>query len=134
MAETRVVVPDPEAPRRTGRRGAPLRRGRTVHYTDAEWEAVREAAQRYGKAARRFVRDASLGALPAVETFRADADVIRELGRAGNAIVRLAATAREGGALPEARLLDSALAELLALVRRLAADHNASVPNDQRPE
>jgi mobilization protein NikA len=96
MAETRVVVPEPEAPRRTGRRGAPLRRGRTVHYTDAEWEAVREAAQQCGKAARRFVRDASLGALPTLETFRADAELIRELRRAGNALVRLAATrARE---------------------------------------
>jgi len=63
-----------------------------------------------------------------VETFRADAEVIRELGRAGNAIVRLAATARESGALPEARLLDSALAELLALVRRLAAGHDAPAP------
>jgi len=128
MAETRVVVPEPEAPRRIGRRGAPLRRGRTVHYTDAEWEAVRESARQCGKAARRFIRDASLGALPTVETFRADADVIRELRRAGNAIVRLAATARESGALPEARVLDSALADLLALVRRLASGHNASAP------
>jgi hypothetical protein len=128
MAETQVVVPEPETPRRTGRRGAPLRRGRTVHYTDAEWEAVREAAQQCGKAARRFVREASLGALPTVETFRADAEVIRELRRAGNAIVRLAATARESGALPEARRLDSALADLLALVRRLAAGHHASAP------
>src|SRR5438128_762914 len=128
MSERNAVEQERDPYRHIGRRGGPLRRARTVHYTDAEWQAVREAARLCGKAARRFVRDTSLGALPNVPPLLANADLIRELGRSGNALVRLAVTARESGALPEAATLNAALAELLAIVRRLTPPRSTPAP------
>ena len=105
-----------------GRRGYPLRRIRSVLYNDAEWQAVEEAARLHGKAPRVFVREVSLGTLPPARPAFVDAPLLRELGQSGTALARLAATARASGALPQAAILDAALAELLALVRRIASE------------
>ncbi len=134
MSERNAVEQERDPHRHIGRNGAPLRRARTVHYSDVEWQAIQEAARLCGKAARRFVRDTSLGALPKVPPLLANAELVRELGRSGNAIARLAATARASGALPEAATLNAALAELLAIVRQLAPTRSAAARNDQRPE
>ncbi|HVH08781.1 MAG TPA: hypothetical protein VM736_03210 [Gemmatimonadales bacterium] len=105
-----------------GRRGYPLRRIRSVLYNDAEWHAVEEAARLHGKAPRVFVREVSLGTLPPARPGVLDAPLVRELGQSGTALARLAATARASGALPQAATLEAALAELLALVRRIASE------------
>ncbi len=110
------------------------RRPRLVHYTDAEWDAVKTAARLAGKPARRFVRDASLGTLRPVPPVMANAPLIRELGRVGTALVHLAATAQSTGALPQAATLEAAVAELLAIVRRIAQPVPESHRDDQRPE
>jgi hypothetical protein len=137
MTESHPTVP--VAPSRrvrpsVGRRGVPIRRPRLVHYTDAEWDAVKTAAQLAGKPARRFVRDASLGTLRPVPPVMANAPLIRELGRAGTALAQLATMARMSGALPHAATLEAALAELLALVRRIGQTVPEPALHDQRPE
>lgn len=107
-----------------GRGGIPLRRNRSVMYTDGEWQAVQEAARLHGKAPRVFVREASLGMLSSAKPRLTHAPLIRELTVSGTALARLAATARASGALPQAAVLEAALAELMAVVQQIAADHS----------
>lgn len=92
---------------------------RKIRYTSAEWDAIVECARACGKPPAEYVRDTSLGAVPRVRHGEANAGLIRELGRIGNALTRLAATAKENGALPQAAAVDAALAELLTAVRHL---------------
>jgi len=102
----------------------PIRRTRTVLYTDAEWQLVQEAARLSGKTASGLIRDASLGVPVRAKPFLANAELVRELGASGMALTQLAALARARGTLPEAERLETALAELLALVRRIAASRS----------
>jgi hypothetical protein len=126
MSESKAGIEQPE-PRPSGRRHTPpFRRGRNVYYTDAEWQVVEEAALLCGKSVRRFIRETSLGVPVRARRFLADAELIRELGKSGLALARLAATARESGALPLADNAEAALAELRALVRRIASPQAAS--------
>jgi hypothetical protein len=87
---------------------------------------IDEAARLCGKTTRAFIREAALGVPIKVQPFLADAELIRELGRNGLALFRLAAIARASGALPQAERLEAALAEVLALVRRIDATHHAA--------
>lgn len=118
MSQTSPRVRDLHATRRTPRGCGFPRRGRTVCYNDLEWQQVAEAARLCGKPTGRFIRDTSLGARPRVEPPLANAELIRELGRSGTALARLAAQAKATGALPEAASLDAALAQLCDLVRQ----------------
>ena len=100
---------------RTLRRRLP----RKIRYTAAEWEAITQRARICGKPPARYVREVSLGATPRPRSSQANAELIRELGRIGTALTQLAATARQGGARLSAEAIDSTLAEILSIVRRL---------------
>lgn len=104
-----------------GRSGRPIR----VHFlnfraTHAEWQAIVERAQACGKLLGPFLRETLLRALGRARPNSADMFLLRELGRAGTALAGLAATARDTGALPAAATLEAALADLVAVTRRLA--------------
>jgi hypothetical protein len=92
---------------------------RKIRFTSAEWQAVVECAQACGKPPAEYVRETSLGSVPKVRHGQANEALIRELGRIGTALTRLAATAKETGTAEQAATLESALAGLLAVVRRL---------------
>lgn len=104
-----------EADSRTLRRRLP----RKIRFTTAEWEAIAQRARLCGKAPARYVREVSLGASPRPRSNQANAELIRELGRIGTALTQLAATARQGRAGMSADAIDSTLAEILSVVRRL---------------
>lgn len=91
----------------------------TIRYTPAEWAAIGEAARACGKTAPNFVRETSLGALPGGTSALGNAPLIRELGRCGTALAKLAANAQAAGALQEAASLATTLAGLLEAVRQL---------------
>jgi hypothetical protein len=99
-----------------------------VGFTAAEWEAIVEAARASGRTHTAFVRNASLEALPIGHSAVGNAALIRALGRCGTTLFKLAATAREIGAAPEAASLQLALAELLAVVRRIETPQDTSLP------
>lgn len=99
-----------------------------VGFTASEWEAIVEAARASGRSATAFVRSASLEALPTGHSTVGNAPLIRALGRCGTTLLKLAATAREIGAVPEAASLELALAELLAVVHRIESPQDTSLP------
>jgi hypothetical protein len=96
--------------------------------TNAEWQAIVERARASGKPPVRFVRETVLRALGKARPNSAATLLLRDLGRAGTALAGLAATARETGALPAAATLETALAELVAVTRRLAVARRPSRP------
>jgi hypothetical protein len=114
--EGRVAI---RAPRRTGR-GAHL-----VRYTTTEWQTICDAAEACHKTGPGFVRETSLAAARGGQSAPEKLPLIAELGRCGNALARLAATAKATGALPQAESLEVALAELLTAVRRLDRPRSA---------
>ncbi len=99
-----------------------------IGYTAAEWEAIVEAARASGRTPTAFVRNASLEALPTGHSAVGNAPLIRALGRCGTTLAKLATTTRETGAVLEAASLEAALAELLAVVRRIETPQDASLP------
>jgi hypothetical protein len=99
-----------------------------IAYTAAEWEAIVEAARASGRKPAAFVRNASLEALPTGHSAVGNAPLIRALGRCGTTLAKLATTAREIGAVPEAASLELALAELLEVVRRIETPRDTSLP------
>lgn len=82
---------------------------------------VVQCAQACGKPPAEYVRDTSLGAMPKVRQGRDDEVVIRELGRLGNALAGLRRTATESGMPSRVTAMDTALAEVLAVVRQLGS-------------
>ena len=96
------------------------RRPHKVRYTDAEWARVERSAQLVGRAPARYVREVSLGAVPRAPRSRADAALLRELGRVGLTLSQLSAELKSGDAASSrADDVDAALAELLVVVRRI---------------
>src|SRR5215213_3911515 len=93
---------------------------RKIRYRDDEWARVVERARACGRPAARYVREVSLGLAPTAPRDGASAELVRELGRVGNTLARLAGTLRDAGNVPQADAVQAALAELLAVVRRLA--------------
>ncbi len=98
-----------------------------IGYTAAEWEAIVEAARASGRTPTAFVRNASLEALPTGHSAVGNAPLIRALGHCGTTLAKLATTTRETGAAPEAASLEAALAELLAVVRRIETPQDSSL-------
>ena len=104
-------------------RVAAPRRPHKIRYTDAEWAAVERNARLVGRAPARYVRETSLGVVPRAPRSRADAALVRELGRVGATLAGLSASIKRGdeaatsGAASVA--LAAALAELLDVVRRI---------------
>jgi hypothetical protein len=76
-------------------------------------------ARASGRPPARYVREASLGAVPKVRRNRENDETIHELGRIGTALVRLADTAKDSGLVSEQGAIEASLQELLAAVRRL---------------
>ena len=99
---------------------AEVRRPRKIRYTDAEWAVIVDRARACGRPPARYVRETSLGSALKPRPSQTNASLIRELGRIGIALQRLATTARETQALPQAATLDAALADVIAAVRQLA--------------
>ena len=96
------------------------RQPRKIRYTAAEWGRIMELARASGRPPARYVREASLGAAPRVRRSQANEDMIRELGRIGTALIRLAPASKDLGLTDLATTIDTTLTELLATVRRLA--------------
>lgn len=121
MSETKSGVAPPE-PRPSIRVDRPhIRRQHVVLYTDAEWAHLQEVARLCGMTRSEFIRDISLRRRVRAKPFLANAELVRELAKSGMALLRLAATARESGALPLAADVEAALAELRALIRRITS-------------
>lgn len=120
MSETGVLAGARGADAHRVSSGAQIRRPRKIRYTDAEWSLIVERARACGRPPARYVRETSLGSTPKGRQTQANASLIRELGRIGIALQRLAVTAREVSSLPQAATLDAALAEVIAVVRKLA--------------
>ncbi|MFZ5625227.1 MAG: plasmid mobilization protein [Gemmatimonadota bacterium] len=97
-----------------------IRRPRKIRYDDSEWALVVEHARACGQPPARYVREVSLGRPPKVQRGYADAAVVHELGRIGTTLNRLLAASRDSSAPQPVAALETALAELLATVRRLA--------------
>jgi hypothetical protein len=98
------------------------RRPRKIRYTDVEWAKILTRARACGRPPARYVRETSLGIVPRVRRGHSHADLIHELGQIGTTLVRIASM--PGLTNPEQRAhasvaLDTALAELLAAVRRI---------------
>ena len=97
-----------------------IRQPRKVRYTEAEWSVVVDRARATGRPPARYVREISLGATPKVRRSREHDEIIYELARIGTTLTRLESAAMENGLTSEQESVEAALAELLALVRRLA--------------
>jgi hypothetical protein len=96
------------------------RQPRKVRYTEAEWLAVVERAHAAGRPPARYVREVSLGATPKMRRGREHDEIVHELGRIGTTLTRLSAAAAEAGLASQHARIEAALAELLAVVRRVA--------------
>ena len=119
MADSRTTHKERGASSRLRRHRLEPRLPRKIRFTSAEWQAIVECAQACGKPPAEYVRETSLGSVPKVRHRHANEALVRELGRIGTALARLAGTAKETGALPQAEALDSALAEVLGAVRQV---------------
>ena len=95
------------------------REPRKIRYSDAEWATIAARARECGKAPARYVREVSLGAVPRTKRSHSNAELIRELGRVANTLARLASAQSDGAAASEHAPIQHALAELLAVVRRI---------------
>ena len=98
---------------------AGLRQPRKIRYTAGEWAAIVAHARACGRPPARYVREISLGGVPKPRPGRANDEVIRELGRIGTVLTRLAAAAKEAGTAADQTAIEAVLADLLAAVRRL---------------
>ncbi|MGH7513404.1 MAG: plasmid mobilization protein [Gemmatimonadales bacterium] len=97
-----------------------VRQPRKIRYTEAEWSLVVGRARATGRPPARYVREISLGANPKVRRGREHDDIIHELGRIGTTLTQLGSVTKENGFTSQNESIQAALAELLALVRRLA--------------
>lgn len=95
------------------------RRPRKIRYTSAEWSIVVERARQCGRPPARYVREASLGAVPKARRGKEHDQLVHQLGRIGSTLARLTADPAEKGANGRAPAFEAVLDELLATVRRL---------------
>jgi hypothetical protein len=96
-----------------------VRQPRKIRYTEAEWSVVVDRARDTGRPPARYVREISLGATPKVRRGREHDEIIYELGRIGTTLTRLESAAKANGFTSQQESIEAALAELLAVVRRL---------------
>ena len=89
-----------------------------VRSSPSELRAVTERARACGRPVARYIREASLGAVPRARRTHASDDVIRQLARLATRLAALAtsATAQQ---LPGAADFEAAVAETLDAIRRL---------------
>ena len=88
-----------------------------VRFTADEFTLIKERARECGKPPARNIRDTALGAVPRARRSTANAAMIRELARIGNALTQLAEVAR--GSDTPAEAIEAALGEVLETIRRI---------------
>jgi hypothetical protein len=93
-----------------------------VRFTPAEFDRVRGAAVATGRTMARYVRETALGTAPRAKRHSATDDALRQLARIGNNINQLAHVANATDRLPTEERLDAALAQLMAIARRVAGE------------
>ena len=93
-----------------------------VHYSPAEADMVRDRARACGLLPARFIREASLGAIPRSRPNHALDELIRHLARIGNDIALLASTPATS------TQLNTTLAELRSLLRQLVTTNDGAHP------
>jgi hypothetical protein len=120
MSEVKAEVEQREPPTFIPRKNA-LRRRLHIGYTEQEYDVIQEVAAMCGKPIGVFIRDESLSVQVKAKPFLRDAELRRKLGQCSIALTRLAATARETGALSVPDELDSAVQELLVVIRQIAS-------------
>jgi len=119
MSEIKADVEQPETPTSILRNKG-LRRCRRIKYTEQEYDLIEEAAEMSGIPIDVFIREESLSVQFKARPFLRNAEVLGELRKCGVVLARVAATARETGALPGVDELETALQELQALVCQIA--------------
>jgi hypothetical protein len=128
-ADVEQPEPNTSIPRTSWRR-RPRKRVRQsprIWYTEEEYKQVAESSRLCGKPTGVFIREASLGMPLKAQSFRANAELVRELSKSGMALTHLAAIARETGTFSVADRLEKALQELRALVRQVASAKRAVI-------
>jgi hypothetical protein len=118
LANSEACTRPPDLAGQRKHRLSSLRQPRKIRYTAAEWAAIVAHARACGRPPARYVREISLGALPKARPGRANDEIIRELGRIGTVLTRLA-TPKEANTAADQAAIEAVLAELLAAVRRL---------------
>ncbi len=120
MSEIKAEIKQPEPPASIFR-SKERRRVRRIDYTEQEYDLVEQAAEMEGKPIDVFIREESLRVQFKARPFLRNVELVRELKECSIALHRLATNARETRALPAADELETALEELRALVRQIAA-------------
>jgi hypothetical protein len=96
-----------------------VRQPRKIRYTREEWTMVVQRARAAGRPPARYVREVSLGAMPKARRTQEHDEIVYELGRIGTTLTQLRSVVREAGFGTHENVLEAALTELLAAVRRL---------------
>jgi hypothetical protein len=90
-----------------------------VRFTADEFALIRERARECGRPPARYIRETALGAVPRSRRSAANAAVIRELARIGNALTQLAEVARRSDSPADSAAIEAALGEVLETIRRI---------------
>ena len=90
-----------------------------VRFTADEFALIRERARECGRPPARYIRETALGAVPRSRRSTANAAVIRELARIGNALTQLAEVARRSDTPADSAAIEAALIEVLEAIRRI---------------
>ena len=136
---TADATPDGHTPPEPARAGTPLADGTSrgvahrvprpprakriehsmVRFTAEEFALIRERARECGKPPARYIRDTALGAIPRSRRSAANAAVIRDLARIGNALTQLAEVARRSDMPDDSAAIEATLREVLETIRRI---------------
>jgi hypothetical protein len=90
-----------------------------IRYAATELETVRERARNCGLPVARFVREASLGAIPRARRLPFADELIHHLARIGNNLNQMAFVANATDRLPTQKALDAVLDELRTALLRI---------------
>jgi hypothetical protein len=90
-----------------------------VRFTAEEFALIRERARECGRPPARYIRETALGAVPRSRRSAANAAVIRELARIGNALTQLAEVARKSDSSADSASIEATLGEVLETIRRI---------------
>ena len=104
-------VPQPSRPKRIEHS--------MVRFTADEFALIRERARECGRPPARYIRETALGAVPRSRRSAANAAVIRELARIGNALTQLAEVARKSDTSANSAAIEATLGEVLEAIRRI---------------
>ena len=122
-AQTGQLVADDDSRVAAHRVPRPLRPKRIEHsmvrFTADEFALIRERARECGKPPARYIRETALGTVPRARRSTANAAVIRELARIGNALTQLAEVARSSDTPADSPAIEATLGEVLEMIRHI---------------